>query len=62
MICPECNTKMRCVDSMHDKESMCTGRRYKCPKCGKKLYTSETIDSESFVNYILSLHWQNGKR
>lgn len=62
MICPECKTKMKCMESMNDAESMCTARRYKCPKCNKKLYTSESIDNKAFVDYILSQRWQNGKR
>lgn len=58
MICPDCRVRMRCSDTYHDPVSRKTARRYKCPKCRRKMYTLEYIYNTSEVNYILSQKWR----
>ena len=60
MICPKCNTRMKCMETANSKNR--TGRRYKCPSCSEKLYTVECTASKESVNYILAEKWQNGGR
>ena len=62
MVCPKCGNKLKCTDSKNDPTTHTTGRRYKCVLCIEKIYTIEKMSEKSIVNYLLSLHWQNGER
>ncbi len=42
MYCPNCKEKMFCADTASAKQSVY--RKYKCGKCGNKLFTSERVD------------------
>ena len=62
MICQECGKKMHCNDTANDPEKMETARRYKCPICGKHLYTLEkVVENSSAINYIMSVKWNARK-
>lgn len=41
MICKECKSILKCVDTTSMKEEQVTYRRYKCKKCGETYYTEE---------------------
>ena len=44
--CPTCkppNNRAQCTDSREIAEGTARWRRYKCPNCGKNLYTIEEI-------------------
>ena len=57
MICPICETRMKCMASNNLARKMQTGRRYRCPECGKRVYTVEVRASEEAVRYILKQKW-----
>lgn len=53
---------MHCNDTANDSEKMETARRYKCPICGKHLYTLEkVVENSSAINYIMSVKWNARK-
>jgi len=47
MTCPVCKERLYCYNT-YSRESD-TARKYKCPKCGKKYYTYEHIESPTRV-------------
>lgn len=43
MNCPICQVKMPCIGGRNTPEQNMRQRRYKCPKCGRRIYTLEEI-------------------
>ena len=60
MICTKCNCKTKVADSYTDDNF--TYRRYKCPKCGKQMYTTEAEDYAETVNAMLYKKPRKGKK
>lgn len=46
MICPECEKRMKCIDSRNYGDA--TYRRYECPECSHRVTSAEKIISSKF--------------
>ena len=46
MLCPRCNITLRTSETYNPENGMTTYRRKKCEKCGRVLYTKESVIDE----------------
>lgn len=60
MICAKCNKKMRVKDCYN--QNCRTYRVYKCPVCGKIMYTMEAEADKSDIQHALNVRNYNYKR
>ena len=63
MNCPRCDTRMAVVNSRTDNSAHTCYRRYRCPKCGKELLTTEAVTERySTLSKLNKLQYQENKQ